>query len=143
MRVSPLGRLDDGLWPPLFSSEFPMRALLRNRVLVALGVLAFTAACEGPTAPTDPSTTIDNAQFTISDAANDGRAGFYFLPPTVSNSGPFSGEFDATLSPVVRVCRWVAGACAGDDMVFTRGAAPQSVMLTGMPTFSSGRQQRT
>jgi hypothetical protein len=44
---------------------------------------------------------------------------------------PFSGEFDATLSPVVRVCRWVSDACAGDDIVFTRGAAPQSVMLAG------------
>src|SRR4051812_22483411 len=50
----------------------------------------------------------------IVDARNDAtRTGFYFLAPIrpISFPPPWSGTFDAGLSPVVEICELNAGAC--------------------------------
>src|SRR5687767_6604100 len=57
--------------------------------------------------PTEPGTMAGEPQFLISDGAHPGgMAGFYFLPPMVSNP-TFSGSFDydiAAINPVVAIC---------------------------------------
>jgi hypothetical protein len=81
---------------------------------------AFLAACSDtpPTAVQQPpSAQVPVTQ--ISDAVDaPGRTGFYFLAPMVPDPSPFTGTFDATLSPEVRVCRLVVVAdgmaCSGD-----------------------------
>lgn len=79
----------------------------------------------------DPQNTLlgppDDLAFAVSDAANGGRAGFYFQPP-VASVGTYAGTFDATLLPVlaVRVCPIDgAGACTGPDVAeLTASSSP-------------------
>ncbi|HEX5076291.1 MAG TPA: hypothetical protein VFW03_23965 [Gemmatimonadaceae bacterium] len=94
-----------------------------------LAVLAmFVTACDQATAPTSsPVRALDlrTPNASISDAANGGRLGFYFLPPLVANPGTFDGTFDATLEPYVTICELITetGACsdAGDIMTIPFG----------------------
>jgi len=71
---------------------------MRPRLIISLGlVVAFVSCTEGALEPTLPQ-----AQFAVSDGANNGNEHFYFLPPMVS-APSFSGSFDATVTPVVRI----------------------------------------
>jgi hypothetical protein len=54
----------------------------------------------------------------IQDGAHDGNPHFYFLPPLVPNP-IFSGTFDASLSPEVRICEWTTAGCAAVVAHFT------------------------
>jgi hypothetical protein len=47
----------------------------------------------------------------------------------VSNPGPFTGQFDPSLSPVVRICRWAAEACTGSDLVFVSGSGQEHIKV--------------
>ncbi len=116
-----------------------MRALLRGRSSVVVGVLTILVACESPTTPDDRSVATEAPReapseaprFTISDAANGGRTGFNFLPPTVARTATLAGAFDGSFAPDVRICRWVANACAGDDIVLPSGTGPDHVIVEG------------
>ncbi len=93
-------------------------------VHILLCALATTACFEQDHTPLGPP---DGPVFAISDAANGGRAGFYFRPPT-SPATTYPGTFDPTLLPIlaVRICPIsVAGVCTGPDVaVFTATSSP-------------------
>ena len=96
----------------------------RSRWIAVVPLIsAFLAACS-ETTPTgvEPATTGPLLQ--ISDATTSaGRAGFYFLPPMVSDPGPFTGTFDANLNPEVRVCQLAGSACGTPIKTFTTTTA--------------------
>ena len=73
---------------------------------------ALLAACDRPL--TGPSASVrtlpSSARFAIADGAHGGVKGFYFLPPMVP-APAYSGTFDGTKSPTVRVCQLAGGAC--------------------------------
>src|SRR5687768_1930325 len=57
--------------------------------------------------------------FQITDAAHNGGNGhFYFLPPLVARPN-VAGEFDAGLSPVVRICAFRDGECQSQIAEFS------------------------
>jgi hypothetical protein len=59
----------------------------------------------------------------ISDATHaSGIAHFYFLPPLV-RAPSFSGTFDLSPSPVVRICEWSNPGCGSIVAEFTSSAA--------------------
>jgi hypothetical protein len=69
---------------------------------VVAGVLLFlvlTSCSQSPTPEAETDLPGDTHRRAIHETA-----GFYFLPPMVAGSGPFSGTFDPSQSPVVRVC---------------------------------------
>lgn len=67
------------------------------KVVRLLPALALTVACtDQPLAP------VASPSFEIRDAAHEGSAGFYWLPPLVPNPS-FAGTFDASCSPVVTI----------------------------------------
>jgi uncharacterized protein YjdB len=93
------------------------------RKLVGLFAVFATLTCSDhePTAP-DPSA----PRAEISDAFHQsGNAHFYFLPPIVP-APTFSGGFDPSLSPVVRICEWAGGSCAVQVAEFTNSSGPGS-----------------
>lgn len=114
MRAVPLA-VDAPLQTIAKKVSVPMRAR-QSRILPVLALLVTLPACESPLEP-DPGAAPDAPNLAISDGRHGGAGGFYFLWPTVHNRPPFTGKFDATLSPVVRICRWVNEACAGSDIV--------------------------
>jgi hypothetical protein len=63
---------------------------------LAIATLVSLAACAAPERLVEPPS------FAISDAAHGGSGHFYFLPPLVPHPSP-AGEFDPTLTPIVRV----------------------------------------
>lgn len=83
------------------------------------------ASCSEP-APLTAPPQVDDAALSISDGAHGGgNTGFFFLPPLVHRSGPFTAPFDASASPVVRICEWNGTECVGADVaVFTRTSDP-------------------
>jgi hypothetical protein len=109
-----------------------MRTLAASRIPALLGLIVSLSACEmrsevlaGPFSDGGPS-------MALSDAAHGGAAGFYFLAPMVKKPKPFTGPFDPSLSPVVRICRWVEPSCAGADIVFdTSSEDPRRVKRRG------------
>src|SRR6266571_1166304 len=83
---------------------------------VASAVLAAVAvvACEKIPLPVEtakaPIGVGPNAEI-VDGSHGGGNAHFFFLPPLVP-APSFSGVFDASLLPVVRICRWTGTACA-------------------------------
>jgi hypothetical protein len=53
----------------------------------------------------------------ISDGATGGNARFFFLPPLVRKSASIAGVTDATRSPTVTICEWVAAQAACANVV--------------------------
>ena len=105
----------------------------RRLAAFAVGALALSCSPDGtPTAARSGS----GLQSAISDAAHDGgTAGFYFLPPMVSQP-VFAGTFDgdiATLNPQVAICDVTSGPdtdCGGSSA----GATPAVVVFTTTST---------
>ena len=82
----------------------------RLRAVASLLCVAIVTGCSDATSP-DAVVSTERPLLAISDGSNaSGRAGFYFLPPLVPSAAPFTGTFDATLTPEVRVCKLVAVA---------------------------------
>jgi len=102
-----------------------MRSISQCLPLAVLAMLV--NACDQPTAPTSTprALALRTPNASISDAANGGRLGFYFLPSLVTNPGTFDGTFDGTLQPYATICALVsASAGCGDGenlMVFPFG----------------------
>jgi hypothetical protein len=83
-----------------------------RRSLSALLVVSALAlsACRDPGAPVAPNAT---PRLAISDGSQPGGdAHFFFLPPIGQNRA-YTGAFDASAAPIVRVCRWTGTACDG------------------------------
>jgi hypothetical protein len=86
--------------------------------------LAFLLACSDGTRitrPTSPATPTS----TIADAAHDFAAGFYWLPPMVSQPD-YSGEADPALAPEVRICELSGTTCGAEIATFTTATGPNS-----------------
>ena len=99
------------------------------RIVVLTLLPALLAGCSD-TMPTHVQQPQASAPlFQISDAANaSGRTGFYFVPPMVADPGPFTGTFDANLSPEVRVCQLVAATAPASG--FSCGQTIKTFTLT-------------
>ena len=79
--------------------------------------LAFLLACSDGTRitrPTSPATPTS----TIADAAHDFAAGFYWLPPMVSQPN-YSGDADPALAPEVTICELSGTTCGAEIATFT------------------------
>lgn len=103
----------------LLQTGTAMTRSLRLRSVLGAALLASVVSCSGrePTPPVSPSA--DGPAFpegvsaAISDASRpNGTAGFNWLPPLSPRRRSYPAAFDATLSPTVEVCEWVADACA-------------------------------
>ena len=95
---------------------------------ILLASFLFIVACgESPTGTNAPPLA-QPPGFLISDANhNDGNAHFFWLPPMVANPGEFNGDFDATVSPVVRIRNLATDALVAE---FTMaGAGSEQVRL--------------
>ena len=76
----------------------------RTPLWTAVASLAFLAACSGDT-PVQPAATTQQSgpeATAISDGNHGGNAQFFFLPPMVA-AASYTGTFDATHTPVVRI----------------------------------------
>ncbi len=87
---------------------------------VAMGVLL---SCQdqpltGPAAPRPTASILDARH-------SGGNAHFFFLPPLVPDPSG-TGTFDATLSPMVRICMWTGAACGALVAEFTMTTGPGS-----------------
>jgi alpha-tubulin suppressor-like RCC1 family protein len=91
---------------------------MRSRFLLLplLSVIAVAVACADRGLPTEPPAS--DPMFAIGDATSGYKAGFYWLPPMVSNPST-SGTFDADLSPEVEICALHEGECADHLVTFT------------------------
>src|SRR6266481_2539715 len=77
-------------------------SFVRHAAVLLVGILG----CErAPTAPT-----LDFRLVSLHDASNAGASYFYFLPP-VGHQVSYSGVFDATASPEVRICEIAGSGC--------------------------------
>jgi hypothetical protein len=92
------------------SSPFVYRTA--RRLLTATLVIATSCLGGDGKSPTEPGPLMGDPRFVISDGSRPGgTAGFYFLPPMVSNP-TFSGTFDSDIgvvNPVVAICDVTAG----------------------------------
>jgi hypothetical protein len=91
-----------------------------TRTGAALLVATLAVACEH--APMVPDV---QSLFAISDGAHGGNLHFYWLPPLVPEPNA-TGVFDATLSPVVRICEWDGTSCTLVLAEYTRNTGPGS-----------------
>lgn len=86
----------------------------RPLALAALAGAALLAACNDAPGPTAVAAAPTGA---ISDGAHgSGNQHFYFLRPMVTPPVSFTGDFDPTLAPEVKICRLENDACAGADV---------------------------
>ncbi|WP_373070959.1 Ig-like domain-containing protein, partial [Gemmatimonas sp.] len=87
-----------------------MKRLLPAALLAVFGLSACTDSSQ-PGGAVGPDL---EARMEIRDAVrNNGTPGFYFVSPIAPTLASFPGIFDAARSPVVEVCVFTAGACAG------------------------------
>ncbi|MGH9258607.1 MAG: RCC1 domain-containing protein [Acidimicrobiales bacterium] len=91
-----------------------MRRWIRFASVIA-ATLAAACTGEGPTgAPARGA-----PRFEITDGAQGpGNAHFFFLPPIV-RAPAFSGQFDPSLAPEVRICEWTGAGCGAEIVTFT------------------------
>jgi surface protein len=91
---------------------------MRSRFLLLplLSVIAVGVACADRGLPTEPPAS--DPMFAIGDATSGYKAGFYWLPPMVSNPST-SGTFDPHLSPEVEICALHEGECGDHLVTFT------------------------
>ncbi len=114
---------------------------LRLCLVVAMSLLAFIG-CETDSDDLifEEENTIQNDAFQeanlianennpfISDGANGGTAGFYFLPPMVK-SPSYSGTFNAGLSPVVEICETTACTTLHASFSIDEGVGSEMVRI--------------
>lgn len=95
------------------------RPILHARFWIVCALLG-VVSCEAP-----PTSLENIPQFDIQDAVHSaGNAHFFFLPPMTPQPA-FAGTFDATLSPVVRICEWTGSSCVVPLMAeFTMSSGP-------------------
>jgi len=89
--------------------------------LAALSLCLVLACREAPTvAPARPAASISDASHSA------GNPHFHFLPPLVPQPS-FTGTFDGTFAPVVRICAWDGSRCVLPLVAeFTTAAGPGS-----------------
>jgi galactose oxidase-like protein len=94
------------------------------RLAGALALVAGVTACrDAAMAPRASLTT--GPRFELQDGAhNSGNGHFYFLPP-VTPQPVFTGSFDPSLEPIVRICEWTGSACLSPSLAeFTATTGP-------------------
>src|SRR5690242_4841929 len=116
------------LWPTRIVVGYlcngsPMSSTSRLR-FSAMVVLSLVLACSDSTGirrPASPRTPTS----TIADAAHDFAAGFYWLPPMVSQP-VYSGHADPALAPEVDICELTGTTCGAEIATFTTSTDPTS-----------------
>jgi len=89
---------------------------------VLAAACAGEAPTEGPRGPGSPG-------FQITDGAHGaGNPHFFFLPP-IADPPAFSGQFDATQSPAVKICEWAGTACGVEIAAFSMTAGRGSEIV--------------
>ena len=88
--------------------------------VLATATLLVCAACDSrPTQPLVPDPSL-----AISDGSHEGNDHFFWLPP-IAPGGSYGGTFIGTLSPVVRICDWLAtDECGTTVLEFGRTFGP-------------------
>jgi Tol biopolymer transport system component len=95
---------------------------MKQLLLCVTAVAALSACAEHPLAgPAAELADTPALQAALSDGANGGTDGFYFLPPLIRAS-PYTGTFDPTLAPEVRLC--ALPGCAPDLVRLDAGTSP-------------------
>jgi len=104
----------------------------RPAVWLAGLAVAFTllTTCDDEVPSTAPE--VGSPVFAISDAVhNDGNEHFFWLPPLVDNPRSFNGDFDGSLSPVVRIWDVTEGAeILVAEFTTTTGPGSETVRAT-------------
>jgi len=99
----------------------------RLLLLPVVGILALS--CSDISHPTEPVPVDLEPVFAIQDASRGFKAGFYWLPPMVSNPST-AGAFDPDLSPEVEICELHEDECVAHLVTFTMGGSDsESVRL--------------
>ncbi len=98
--------------------------------IAVLATLVASCTRDLPVRPSHPRPELE-----IHDAAhNSGSQHFFFLPPMVPQPS-YSGKFDGSLLPVVRICEWTGAACALPLLAeFTTTTGPGSETVQVNPT---------
>ena len=115
-----------------------MHSVFRSLPVAVLATLI--TACERPTAPTSTPARLfveQTPNASISDAANGGRLGFYFLPSLIPNPGAFGGTFDGTLEPYATICALVNQTigCGDGEIIMSfpfGGAKPTGISVDAL-----------
>jgi hypothetical protein len=97
-----------------------------NRRYSLLPLVCGMAACADQPLTTGP--TVSGPSFEIADAANDYKAGFYWLPPMAPQPS-VNGTFDAALSPTVEICELVDNACGPVIANYTTTTGPDGEIV--------------
>lgn len=93
---------------------------------------AAVAACSTEDLPTFPgSTPGPRPAFIVSDGMTGGNDHFFFLPPLVP-APTYSGTFDGTQQPEVKICAW-SGGCGAEVAAFTMTTGPGSETIRVVP----------
>ncbi len=107
-------------------------ATSRPAVWLAVLAVAFTllTTCDDGVPSTAPE--VGSPVLAISDAVHDdGNEHFFWLPPLVDDPGSFNGDFDGSLSPVVRIWDVTDGAdTLVAEFTTTTGPGSETVRVT-------------
>ena len=104
---------------------------MRLSPIASLGVTILILACEQVTPPELDPGQAPAPSLAIFDAAHDGVAGFYFLPPLSADPGE-TGVFEPAFLPflTVEVCQWEVAGCVGQPVAtFTSDVGSPSEVL--------------
>ncbi|TVR33060.1 MAG: hypothetical protein EA390_04400, partial [Balneolaceae bacterium] len=100
-------------------------------LMLAIALIAI--ACDSSTQPHDTESDLRSmasveTSSVISDGANEGTEGFFFLPPMVMNPD-YTGTFDAELSPVVEICETITCEAIHASFSMTEGEGSELVRM--------------
>ena len=96
-------------------------SLVRRAAVLLVGILG----CER--VPTTPS--LDFRLVRLSDGSVAAGSHFYFLPP-IGHQASFSGDFDGSQWPVVRICEMAGGSCRLEVAAFSRTSGTGGQLVT-------------
>jgi hypothetical protein len=83
----------------------------------------------------------DNPDHAAQQAAAASSVHFFFLPP-ISELVQFTGQFDPTLAPEIRICTWANGACQASVEHHQFKSTSRPCRVAGSVYISGGHRPR-